>query len=155
MARKRQYTAWAAALATAAELSRRSYDVTITFGNTPKVDLLCSVPDGKQFKVQVKGISSRNALFIQKDFLEGTLEPNLFLVIVLLEDNKPFQFFIMTHAEAQDAWRATAYDSTGSPVLVKRGQRKGLPTKEGCEGLLWGSFKNHENRWDKFPKNMQ
>ena len=89
MARKRQYTAWAAALATAAELSRRSYDVTITFGNTPKVDLLCSVPDGKQFKVQVKGISSRNALFIQKHFLEGTLEPNLFLVIVLFEDNKP------------------------------------------------------------------
>ncbi|HLA05271.1 MAG TPA: hypothetical protein VJZ16_04725, partial [Syntrophales bacterium] len=64
------------------------------------------------------------------------MEPNLFLVIVLLEDNKPFQFFIMTHAEAQDAWRAIAYDSTGSPVLVKRGQRKGLPTKEGCEGLL-------------------
>ena len=154
MARKRQYTAWAAALAAAAELSRRSYDVTITFGNTPKVDLLCSVPDGKQFKVQVKGISSRNALFIQKHFLEGALEPNLFLVIVLLEDNKPFQFFIMTHAEAQDAWRAIAYDSTGSPVLVKRGQRKGLTTKEGCEGLLWGSFKNHENRWDKFPKNM-
>ncbi len=103
---------------------------------------------------RIPSIIESTLIFIQKHFLEGTLEPNLFLVIVLLEDNKPFQFFILTHEEAQEAWRAIAYDSTGSPVLVKRGQRKGLPIKEGCEGLLWGSFKNHENRWDKFPKNM-
>jgi len=105
MTRKLHYTAWAATLATAAELTRQSYDITLTFGNTPKVDLLCSASEsGEQFKVQVKGISHQNALWIQKHFFEDSTQPDLFFVIVLVSEDQPFfRFFIMTHAEVKDA----------------------------------------------------
>jgi hypothetical protein len=159
MTRKRlkemtSYTAGAATFATAAELSRLGYIVTITLRNTPKVDLLCSVPDGEQFKVQVKGITGQNAFWVQKDFLEGTLDPNLFLVVVLVptEDDQHFQFFIMTHKEAQGAWRDSAFNPDGSRKAIQRGPRKGLLPKEGGEGLSWGVVKKHSNRWDKMPK---
>lgn len=102
---KLHYTAWAAVLATAAELTRKQYDVTLTFGNTPKVDLLCSIPDSeKQFKVQVKGITNKAGLRVQKNFFEGSTQQNLVFVIVLVSKDQPFRFFIMTHEEVRAAW---------------------------------------------------
>jgi hypothetical protein len=143
MKRKRNYTSWAAALATAAELSRRCYDVTITFGNTPKVDLLGAIPGGKAFKVQVKGISYPNAFFVQKDFFEMETQEDLFLVVVLVpepEQHQPFRFFILKHAEAKEAYAS---------MPTKR--KDGTPYKDGCDGLTWGAVKPHQDRWDKFP----
>ena len=55
----------AATFAVASELSRRGYNVGLTVGNTPKVDLICSMPDGKAFKVQVKGLSGEHGVYIQ------------------------------------------------------------------------------------------
>lgn len=102
---KLHYTAWAAVLATAAELTRKQYDVTLTFGNTPKVDLLCSIPDSeKQFKVQVKGITNQAGFRIQKNFFEGSTQRDLVFVIVLVSKDQPFRFFILTHEEVRAAW---------------------------------------------------
>ena len=143
MKRKPHYTGWAGALATAAELARRNYDVTFTLGNTPKVDLLCAVPDGPPFKIQVKGITYANALFVQKRFFEMATQDNLFLVVVLVpdsEDDAPFKFFILTHAEAKAAYAS-----------MRKVKRDGTPYKEGFEGLTWGVVKAHEGMWDKLP----
>ena len=82
--RQPNYTSWAATLATAAELARRCYDATITFGNTPRVDLLAAPHDGTAFKVQVKGISGEYALRIQKCFFEMPTQHDLFLFIVVV-----------------------------------------------------------------------
>src|SRR5271157_2170962 len=130
MKRDTHYTSWAATLATAAELARRSYDATITFGNTPKVDLLAATKGGPAFKVQVKGISGEYALRIQKSFFEMPTKKNLFLFIVVVpeqEKKEPFQFFIMTHEESKKA-----YASMGTL------KRDGTPYKKGNEGLTWG-----------------
>ncbi len=145
MKRDRHYTSWAATLATAAELARRCYDATITFGNTPKVDLLAATKDGPAFKVQVKGISSENALWIQKSFFDMPTQQDLFLFIVVVPRDiaKPFQFFIMTHEESKKAY--------ASQRTVKR---DGSPYKEGHEGLTWGVVKIHKDRWDKIPGGM-
>ncbi len=145
MKRDRHYTSWAATLATAAELARRCYDATITFGNTPKVDLLAATKDGPAFKVQVKGISWENALWIQKSFFDMPTQQDLFLFIVVVPPDiaKPFQFFIMTHEESKKAY--------ASQRTVKR---DGSPYKEGHEGLTWGVVKMHKDRWDKLPGGM-
>jgi hypothetical protein len=84
MKRATQHTSSAAVLATGAELSRRGYDVTFTLGNTRRVDMLCAVPDGKPFKVQVKGISNANGFYIDKSFFEGNVQTDLYLVVVLV-----------------------------------------------------------------------
>jgi len=123
--RDRHYTSWAATLATAAELARRCYDTTITFGNTPKVDLLAATKGRPVFEVQVKGISKKeNGVWIQKSFFDGQPQRDLFLFIVEVpgQDKKePFQFFIMTHKESKEAFDSTRKvkrDGSGVSLLT-------------------------------------
>src|SRR5262249_31758496 len=83
--RSRHHTAWAGALAAAAELSRREYDAAITLGNTPTHDLVCSSPGGTPFTVQVKSVASKNWILIQKSMLENpSPSPTLYFVVVLV-----------------------------------------------------------------------
>jgi hypothetical protein len=142
MKRKRHYTGWAGVLATAAELTRRCYDVTLTFGNTPKTDLLAAAEDGSPFRLQVKSASSPNWVPIQKSVLECPVDPHSFYVIVLIpsKEEEHFRFFILTHAEVQAGWAAF-------PKVKKSGE----PIKPGWEGIGWSHVKPHENCWHKLP----
>jgi hypothetical protein len=148
MKRATQHTSSAAVLATGAELSRRGYDVTFTLGNTARIDLLCTVPDGELFKVQVKGISTENAFYIDKSFFEGEIQPNLFLVVVLvlpievkpsIEVKSSFQFFVLSHAESKSEFEK-----------MRTTKRDGRPYESGW-GLTWGSVKGYKDAWKKFP----
>jgi len=137
-----QHTSSAAVLATGAELSRRGYDVTFTLGNTRRVDMLCSVPDGQPFKIQVKGISSANAFYIDKAFFDGDIQADLFLVVVLVPpigDSTQLRFFILNHADAKSEF---------SKMPQKK--RDGTPIVKDW-GLNWGSVTPYEDAWDKFP----
>lgn len=131
--RKRQHTASAAALATGAELSRRGYDVAFTLGNTARLDMLCCAPNGKAFKVQVKGISDKYGFYIDKSFFDGDDE-DLFLVVVLVPygEDEPFQFFVLSHAEAKKEFSK-----------MPRIHQDGTPLKESGPGLNWGSVKGY------------
>src|SRR5438445_9521616 len=104
MKRTIQQTSSAAVLATGAELSRRGYDVTFTLGNTRKVDMFCAVPDGRTFKVQVKGLSNRNGFYIDQEFFEGDTRSDLYLVVVYVPPlgvDESMEFYVLSHAEAQ------------------------------------------------------
>lgn len=147
MKRGTNHTAFAAALSVAAELERRCYHVSITLGNTPKIDLLATTEEGKQFAIQVKGISDIYALRIQKDFFERKTDNNLFLFIVVVpkmdksKDN--FQFFILTHEEAKNAYNTQS-----------KNKRDGSKYKPGNEGLGVRDYKLHRDRWDKLPTSI-
>jgi len=142
MKRATQHTSSAAVLATGAELSRRGYDVTFTLGNTRRVDMLCSVPDGQTFKIQVKGISTTNAFYIDKSFFEGDTQQDLFLVVVLVPpigNDSQFKFFVLSHSDAKDEF-----------LKMPTHKRDGRPYISGF-GLNWGLVKRYENAWPKFP----
>lgn len=140
--RSRHHTGWAGVLATAAELTRRCYDVTLTFGNTPKTDLVAAAPSGDAFCLQVKSASTPNWVPIQKAILESPVRSNLFFVIVLVPSapDAHFRFFVLTHAEIQAAWDK-----------VPKTTRAGQPLKPGWEGIGWGAVAPHENAWHKLP----
>ncbi len=141
MKRNTQHTSSAAVMATGAELSRRGYDVTFTLGNTRKVDMLCSVPDGQTFKIQVKGISNPAAFYIDKSFFDGDAQQYLFLVVVLVPKciSSPFKFFILSHKEAQEEFNKLPTHKRDGSLITK-----GF-------GLGWSSIKFYENRWNTFP----
>ncbi len=143
MKRSRHHTGWAGALAVAAELSRRGYDATLTFGNTPSLDLLCASPNGKPFKVQVKSLTSGNAVLIQKTLLDTDPQPDLFFAVVLVpdKDEAPMEFRILMHCEITELWKTM-------PKVKKDGQ----PYKPGMDGLNWGVVKPRKGGWDKLPK---
>lgn len=103
--------------------------------------MLCSVPDGEAFKVQVKGISTRNAFYIDKSFFDAD-QPDLFLVVVLVpySEEEPFQFFVLSHAKAKEEFsKMPTHKRDGR--LYERGS-----------GLNWGSVKEYEGKWATLPK---
>jgi hypothetical protein len=110
--RDKQQTSSAAVLAIGAELSRRGYDVTFTLGNTRRVDMLCSVPNGPLFKIQVKGISGEWGFYIDKSFFEGETQQNLFLVVVLVPPRSA-----MIH-RSDFSYLITPRPSTNSPKCL-------------------------------------
>jgi hypothetical protein len=143
MERSKHHTAWAGALAVAAELSRNGYDAAITLGNTPTLDLICSSPGQKSFTVQVKSISSSTFVLIQKKHLEGPPRDDLYFAVVLVPPPhvpQPFVFYILTHTEVCDIYGHYS-------GLKKDGQ----PYKGGMEGLSWADVKAFQDRWDKLP----
>lgn len=129
-------------LATGAELSRRGYDVTFTLGNTRKVDMLCAVPDGRTFKVQVKGLSNRNGFYIDKSFFDGTTQRDLYLAVVYVPPvgaDGPMEFHILSHAQAQREF-----------AKMPTHKKDGRPYPNGS-GLNWGSVLPYKDAWGAFP----
>jgi hypothetical protein len=133
----------AATFAVASELSRRGYNVGLTVGNTPKVDLICSVPEGKAFKVQVKGLSGKTSVWIQRRFLTAPKQKNLFLIVVLVPPPpEPYvgpRFFILTHAQAIQRWSAYT-KKDGTPYSSTSG-----------DGLYWKDIEPYEGKWEVLP----
>ena len=142
MTRMKNHTAWAGALAVAAELSRRGYDAAITLGNTPALDIICSSPEEKSFTMQIKSLSKANWVLIRKEHLERAPRSDLYFAVVLVttDDAKPFVFHILTHADVCESY--------GRQSRVKK---DGQPHKSGMEGLAWGEVTPFLNKWDKLP----
>lgn len=141
MPRSTHHTGWAGALAVAAELSRRGYDAAITLGNTPVLDIICSSPKQKMFKIQVKSVSGPNWVQIRKDHLEHPDDGLYFAVVwVTADDAKPFVFHILTHGEVCRDYEAQA-----------KVRRDGNPLKPGREGVGRPLVKESLDRWDKLP----
>jgi hypothetical protein len=63
---KKYQTQWASQFYVAAELTRRGYLVSLTFGNTSETDLLVYCPSRGQFTVDVKGQSTRNFWLLRR-----------------------------------------------------------------------------------------
>ena len=89
-----------------AELSRRGYNATITFGNTKAIDLLVEYK-GKTIMIQVKGIQKTKS--ICWNVSESTLREGLFFVFVNLhvDTMQSPEYFIMTNDEVDDHLKRT------------------------------------------------
>ena len=89
-----------------AELSRRGYNTTITFGNTKAIDLLVE-HKGKTIMVQVKGIQKTKS--ICWNVSEDTLRSGLLFVFVNLhvDTMRPPEYFIMTNREVDKHLKRT------------------------------------------------
>ena len=141
MKRAIQHTATAAVLALGAELSRRGYDVTFTMGNTPKIDMMCSVPNRPAFKIQVKGVSNRAAFYVQEEFFSGDAQSDSYLVVVYvpkLETKDSFEFHILRHDQAKlEFEKMPKFKKDGRPYI-------------GGSGLNWKSVSQYKD-WNAFP----
>src|SRR5690349_12310170 len=62
----RYKTQWATQFFAAAELTRRGYLVSLTFGNAAVTDLHVQSPSGALFTVDVKGQSNRSFWIVQR-----------------------------------------------------------------------------------------
>jgi hypothetical protein len=127
---KGHFTQWAAQFAVASELCKRSYQVALTLGNHPAVDLMVISPNGQRFSIDVKGVKSRAGWLVRRH------EPDddLFYVFALVPKGKPNRYFVMTQQKVNEeiARRAKVAPTTPS-------------------GFLWPVVEFHEDKWGVLP----
>lgn len=115
----------------AAELARRNFNVTVTFGNTKAIDILAE-KDDKLFTIQVKGIQRIKS--ICWNLSRDKVNENYFYIFVNLNSDTfaPPEYFILRGSEVM-------------PILKK--------VESGRDYIDYNLLKRNtdsENRWDKF-----
>jgi hypothetical protein len=95
-------TQWAAQFAVASELCKRGYQVAMTLGNHPAVDLMVQSPNGVQFTIDVKGLYKKNYWAVKpKEIKEG-----LFYVFAFVPTGSPNRFYVAPQTEVNGALSA-------------------------------------------------
>ena len=143
---KRQRTQWAAQFLVASELVRRGYTISFRMGNhTPNADLMVGAPSGRQFWVDVKGLSAKNAWLVKPK----APFPNPYYVLVYLSkladrgtEREPDQFFVLTQAEIAELGdqylAAHPNDTNKIPGFGWRDPRRCRVAANGLVGFLAG-----------------
>lgn len=126
---KAHFTQWAAQFAVASELCKRGYQVALTLGNHPAVDLMVISPTGRPFSIDVKGVSARSGWLVRRHEPRG----DLFYVLALVPKDKPNRYFVMTQKQVNDA-------------VDYRARLGSYPS-----GFLWSVAEPYENKWRSLP----
>jgi len=133
-------TQWAAQFAVASELCKRGYQVALTLGNHPTIDLMVVSPKGAPFQVDVKGQYRDNFWPVRPKVRRD----GLFYVLAFVPDGKPNQFFILTQREVtEDIKRNTEKWIERDPSRANR--------EDPMPGVSGDFARQHEDRWDKLP----
>jgi hypothetical protein len=127
-------TQWAAQFAVASELCKRDYQVALTLGNHPAVDLMVISPRMRSFQIEVKGLYRKNYWQLRKQ------EPRseLFYVFAYVPDREQNRFFIMTQM-------------TVNRLLDEHRAKFPASSTTFRWGLLWDEVAGHENCWNVMP----
>ncbi|HWX85507.1 MAG TPA: hypothetical protein VNZ48_18075 [Xanthobacteraceae bacterium] len=139
MKRPSHLTQWAAQFAVASELCKRGYQVALTHGNHPSIDLMVRSPQGAEFDVDVKGLYKKNFFLLSpKDDRK-----NLFYILACVPQDNENQFFVLSQAEAnkevqQDIERARARQISKGNT----GENAGV-----MPGISWAAAQRYKDRW--------
>ena len=136
--RTRYRTQWATQFFAAAELTRRGYLVSLTFGNAQVADLLVQSPNGNHFTVDVKGQSSKGFWLIQQR--RPSLPDHYFILVYLPKNGEPPKYYILRSEE----------------LMKKREEYKQYVLPKGryrdhLGGINWTTAFQYENNWGALP----
>jgi hypothetical protein len=134
----RYKTQWSTQFFAAAELTRRGYLVSLTFGNAAVTDLLVQSPGGVKFTIDVKGQSSRSFWLVQR----REKDPDHYFILVYLppEFAAP-RYFVLSSDELMR--RREEYEQQSKP----RGKYR-----DDLGGMNWTTAYVYEDLWDALPK---
>lgn len=132
-----QMSGLAGELFTAAELLRRDYQVSLTFGNAKAIDLFVHNEDiNHTFNVQVKTLRSSNCFLINHE----KIDKKTIYVFVLLNSNKPekpVEYFILS----------------GKQVMQNKEKLFGKSLNKGTfTAINIGPVREYANNWEVFEK---
>lgn len=133
-------TQWAAQFAVASELCKRGYQVALTLGNHPAIDLMVVSPKGTPFLIDVKGLYKPTFWGVR----EQPSRKNLFYVFAHVPDDGANRFYILTQDQVNEGIKE--YRAAG----LARGR-----TAEKVKlfpGVPWKFVQPHENAWRVLPK---
>jgi hypothetical protein len=133
----RYRTQWAAQFSVAAELVRRDYLVSLTFGNAAVADLLVQSPNGANFAIDVKGQSSKNFWLVQR---REANDKHFFVLVYLPPGFKPPQYFILSNDQLMK--HRAEYEAEA----MARGKYR-----DELGGMNWATARPYEGQWGALP----
>jgi len=136
-------TQWAAQFAVASELCKRGYEVALTMGNHPLVDLMVVSPQRHPFLVDVKGQYKPNFWPVRP---KKTTD-KLFYVLALVPENSRNRFFILTQDQVNEG---IGIDLEHARALRKAKGLRGEPGE--FPGIQRKFAERFEDAWKSFPK---
>ena len=136
--RRNYQTQWAAQFYAAAELTRRGYLVSLTFGNAPVSDFLVHSDSGNHFTVDVKGQSSKNFWLIQQ---RPSIADHYFILVYLPAGYEKPKYFIISSDELMK--KREEYKNR----MIPKGKYR-----DALGGINWSIALDYENKWDSLPK---
>ncbi len=135
-------TQWAAQFAVASELCKNGYEVALTMGNHPSVDLMVIGPHGSRFGIDVKGLYKKNWWTVSPK----ALKEQLYYVFAFVPQGNSNQFFILS----QDEVNASIVEE--SSAARGRAEAKGAVSKfDQFPGISWKAAEAHYDKWCKLP----
>lgn len=137
-------TQWAAQFAVASELCRRGYQVALTLGNHPMVDLMVVSPGGTSFLVDVKGQYKSNFWPVSPKKEENKL---LFYVLAFVPDPQ----------EGQNRYTVLTKDDVNQHIAENtatwRARKPERANKNDPMPAVSPQYaRSHEGGWDKLPR---
>jgi len=136
-------TQWAAQFAVASELCKRGYEVALTMGNHPVIDLMVVSPNGVPFLIGVKGQYRKNFWPVRLRKARG----KLFYVLAFVPEVGQNRFFILTQeAVEKEIWRDLQHSIARRKARGLDGVPLSLPNVE------WDFAKKHEGAWKVLPE---
>jgi hypothetical protein len=139
-------TQWAAQFAVASELCKRGYEVALTMGNHPIVDLMVISPKGRPFLIDVKGLYKPNFWSVRE---KKKTHDNLFYVFAYApsDTEKDNRFFILSESQVIVGIRVD-WDKA-----IAQRKAKGLSGEPGdIKGVQWKFAQRYEDCWKTLPK---
>ena len=132
---KRYRTQWASQFYAAAELTRRGYLVSLTFGNAHVADLLVQSEDDRMFTVDVKGQSTKNFWLIQP---RPIIKNHYYIFVYLPRNGGDPSYFVASCEEVMNLRNE----------YKKRMIEEGKKYDDKLGGFNWTDILPYENRWE-------
>ncbi|WP_148212916.1 hypothetical protein [Citrifermentans bemidjiense] len=134
----RYKTQWCAQFYAAAELTRRGYLVSMTFGNATASDLIVQSPGGYPFTVDVKGQSTKNFWLIQR---RPDNAAHYFILVYLPPAFEPPRFFVLSCSQLM------GHRAEYEQASTVRGKYR-----DDLGGMNWSTALSHEGQWEILPE---
>lgn len=122
-----------------AELSKRGYDVSLTFGNAKAVDIFVHLSNGSYKRIEVKTTMSERFVtgFFQKYYdLSSNNHPD-FWVLVYIDKGLSSHYYILSHQEM------------GNVQMKRNGMTSWAQVGNGCDNVSRCSVVGYEDKWTK------
>jgi hypothetical protein len=135
-------THWAAQFAVASELCKRGYEVALTMGNYPVIDLMVVSPKGVPFLIYVNAQYKKIIWPVRRKKARG----RLFYVLAFVPDVGQNRFFILTQEAVEKIRRDLQH-------AIAQGKARGLDGKPLSLPIVeWDFAKKHEGAWKVLPE---
>lgn len=120
------------------ELSKREYDVSLTFGNAKAVDIFVHLPDGFYRRIEVKTTTTEKFVtgFFQKYYDKNKGNHPDYWVLVYIDAKKVSHYYILSHQEM------------GKVQMKVNGMTTWKQIK-GCDNVKRALVAAYENKWSK------